>query len=153
MRCTTSAIHRPTIKRTAVLWGPHRNQQSVPHGESGGRSYLVDLAVYVAPTYDFIQELRKFGSKLEVLKPAPPFSLFFLWLLSFIPFLFSQVQLGIACIYLLEFLLKKIQALSWLCKKTAKLTNHLKKEWGCSDLFRWYDENRDYGENGMFSKN
>ena len=70
MRYTTSAIHRPTIKRTAVLWGPHRNQQSVPHGESGGRSYLVDLAVYVAPTYDFIQELRKFGSPLEVLEPA-----------------------------------------------------------------------------------
>ena len=55
-------------------------------------------------------------------------------------------------IYLLDFLLKKIQALSWLCKKTAKLTTHLKTEWGCSDLFRWYDENRDYGENGMFSK-
>ena len=60
-------------------------------------------------------ELRKFGSKLEVLEPAPPFS--FLWLLSFIPFLFSQVRLGIAGIYLLEFLLKKIQVLSWLCKK------------------------------------
>ena len=70
MRCTTFAIHRPTIKRTAVLWGPQRNQQSVPHGESGDRSYLVDLTVYVAPTYDFIQELRKFGSKLEVLEPA-----------------------------------------------------------------------------------
>ena len=25
---------------------------------------------YVAPTYDFIQELRKFGSTLEVLEPA-----------------------------------------------------------------------------------
>lgn len=25
---------------------------------------------YVAPTYDFIQELRKFGSALEVLEPA-----------------------------------------------------------------------------------
>ena len=61
--------------------------------------------------YDFIMELRKFGSKLEVLEPAPPFSIIFLWLLSFIGFLFSQVQLGIACIYLLEFLLKKIQAL------------------------------------------
>ena len=26
---------------------------------------------YVAPTYDFIQELRKFGPSLEVLEPAP----------------------------------------------------------------------------------
>ncbi len=34
----------------------------------------------------------------------------------------------------------------------AKLTTHLKKEWGYRDLFRWYDDNRDYGENGMFSK-
>ena len=25
---------------------------------------------YIAPTYDFIQELRKFGSALEVLEPA-----------------------------------------------------------------------------------
>ena len=32
------------------------------------------------------------------------------------------------------------------------MTTHLKTEWGYSDLFRWYDENRDYGENGMFSK-
>ena len=45
-----------------------------------------------------------------------------------------------------------MQALSWLCKKTAKLTTHLKTECGYSNLFRWYDENRDYGENGMFSK-
>lgn len=32
------------------------------------------------------------------------------------------------------------------------LTTHLKTECGYSNLFRWYDENRDYGENGMFSK-
>ena len=32
------------------------------------------------------------------------------------------------------------------------LTTHLKTECGYSNLFRWYDENRDFGENGMFSK-
>ena len=75
-------------------------------------------------------ELRKFGSKLEVLEPAPPFSLlfyyYFLWLLSFIPFLYSQVQLGIACIYLLEFLLKKDTSyIPAKINKSAKLTNPL----------------------------
>lgn len=35
--------------------------------EEGGFTYF---SFYVAPTYDFIQELRKFGSTLEVLEPA-----------------------------------------------------------------------------------
>jgi len=36
------ALLQKKMKKVHIYWGPHRNQQSVPHGESEGRSYLVD---------------------------------------------------------------------------------------------------------------
>ena len=44
------------------------------------------FSFFVSPTYDFIMDLRKFGSKLEVLEPAPPFSLFFFGYFLLSPF-------------------------------------------------------------------
>ena len=43
----------------------HHSQKEVEQNDQ----YVI-FTYHIAPTYDFIMELRKFGSKLEVLEPA-----------------------------------------------------------------------------------